>query len=281
MFGYVIVNKAELKFREFDIYHSYYCGLCRTLKEKYGKIGQMTLSYDMTFLIMLLTGLYEPVDEIGKGKCIAHPFEKHIWRRNEYTEYVADMNLLLSYYKCKDDWADEKKYTKLIYSKFLDPKYHQMKTAYLQKVDKIAALLKDITAREMAEESDIDIMSGRFGEIMGEIFVYRQDEWAASMYKIGFYLGKFIYLIDAYEDIENDLKSKTYNPFVKSFQEEGFEKYCHQILTMMMAECSREFEKLPIIENVEILRNILYSGVWCKFDMITNKRNEKQEKTDG
>jgi len=281
MFGYIIVNKAELKFREFDIYHSYYCGLCRTLKEKYGKIGQMTLSYDMTFLIMLLTGLYEPVDEIGKGKCIAHPFEKHIWRRNEYTEYVADMNLLLSYYKCKDDWADEKKYTKLIYSKFLDPKYHQMKTAYLQKVDKIAALLKDITAREMAEESDIDIMSGRFGEIMGEIFVYRQDEWAASMYKIGFYLGKFIYLIDAYEDIENDLKSKTYNPFVKSFQEEGFEKYCHQILTMMMAECSREFEKLPIIENVEILRNILYSGVWCKFDMITNKRNEKQEKTDG
>jgi len=281
MFGYIIVNKAELKFREFDIYHSYYCGLCRTLKEKYGKIGQMTLSYDMTFLIMLLTGLYEPVDEIGKGKCIAHPFEKHIWRRNEYTEYVADMNLLLSYYKCKDDWADEKKYTKLIYSKFLNPKYHQMKTAYLQKVDKIAALLKDITAGEMAEESDIDIMSGRFGEIMGEIFVYRQDEWAASMYKIGFYLGKFIYLIDAYEDIENDLKSKTYNPFVKSFQEEGFEKYCHQILTMMMAECSREFEKLPIIENVEILRNILYSGVWCKFDMITNKRNEKQEKTDG
>jgi len=281
MFGYVIVNKAELKFREFDIYHSYYCGLCRTLKEKYGKIGQMTLSYDMTFLIMLLTGLYEPVDEIGKGKCIAHPFEKHIWRRNEYTEYVADMNLLLSYYKCKDDWADEKKYTKLIYSKFLNPKYHQMKTAYLQKVDKIAALLKDITAGEMAEESDIDIMSGRFGEIMGEIFVYRQDEWAASMYKIGFYLGKFIYLIDAYEDIENDLKSKTFNPFVKSFQEEGFEKYCHQILTMMMAECSREFEKLPIIENVEILRNILYSGVWCKFDMITNKRNEKQEKTDG
>jgi len=281
MFGYIIVNKAELKFKEFDIYHSFYCGLCRTLKEKYGKTGQMTLSYDMTFLIMLLTGLYEPEVESGKGKCIAHPFEKHIWRKNEYTEYAVDMNLLLSYYKCKDDWADEKKYTKLVYSKVLNPKYKRMKAAYSDKVDKIAALLKDITASENAGESDIDIMSGRFGEIMGEIFLYRQDEWAASMYKIGFYLGKFIYLMDAYEDIEEDLKNKSYNPLNKLYQTEGFEEYCHQILTMMMAECSREFEKLPILENIEILRNILYSGVWCRFDMVTNKRKVKQEKIDG
>lgn len=281
MFGYIIVNKAELKFKEFDIYHSFYCGLCKTLKERYGKTGQMTLSYDMTFLIMLLTGLYEPEVESGTGKCIAHPFEKHTWRRNEYTEYAADMNLLLSYYKCKDDWADEKKYTKLIYSKILNPKYRKMKTAYSRKVDKIAALLNDIAVSEIAGEDDIDLMSGRFGEIMGEIFMYRQDEWALSMYKIGFYLGKFIYLMDAYEDIENDLKNKTYNPLIKMYQKEGFEEYCHQILTMMMAECSKEFEKLPILDNIEILRNILYSGVWCRFDMVTNKRNEKQEKTDG
>lgn len=281
MFGYIIVNKADLKFKEFDIYHSYYCGLCKSLKEKYGKTGQMTLSYDMTFLIMLLTGLYEPEVESGQGKCIAHPFEKHIWRRNEYTEYAADMNLLLSYYKCRDDWADEKKLTKLVYSKVLNPKYQKMRSAHLAKADKIMGLLKDITAGEKAGENDIDIMSGRFGEIMGEIFVYRQDEWAGSMYKIGFYLGKFIYLMDAYEDIEADLKNKTYNPLIRLYQNDGFEEYCHQILTMMMAECSREFEKLPILENIEILRNVLYSGVWCRFDVVTNKRNEKQEKTDG
>jgi len=281
MFGYISINKAELKFKEFDIYHSFYCGLCRCLKEKYGKSGQMTLSYDMTFLVMLLAGLYEPEEETGKGKCIAHPFEKHIWRKNEFTEYVADMNLLLSYYKCKDDWADEKKYTKLIYSKILNPKYKKMKDAYSEKVDKIVGLLKDITVSEKAGEEDIDMMSGRFGEIMGEIFVYRQDEWSGSMYKIGFYLGKFIYLMDAYEDIEADLKNKTYNPLLKLYQEDGFEEYCQQILTMMMAECSKEFEKLPILDNIEILRNILYSGVWCRFDMVTNKRKNKQEKTDG
>ena len=60
MFGYIAINKAEMKFKDYDVYQAYYCGLCRRLKECYGKRGQLTLSYDMTFLIVLLTGLYEP-----------------------------------------------------------------------------------------------------------------------------------------------------------------------------------------------------------------------------
>ena len=60
MFGYIAINKAEMKFKDYDMYHSYYCGLCKCLKECYGIRGQMTLSFDMTFLIVLLTGLYEP-----------------------------------------------------------------------------------------------------------------------------------------------------------------------------------------------------------------------------
>ena len=63
MFGYIAINKAEMKFRDFDIYHAYYCGLCKDLKERYGRSGQITLSYDMTFLIILLSGLYEPPAE--------------------------------------------------------------------------------------------------------------------------------------------------------------------------------------------------------------------------
>ena len=56
MFGYIVVNKPEMKIREFDLYQSYYCGLCRSLKERYGKRGQITLSYEMTFLALLLAG---------------------------------------------------------------------------------------------------------------------------------------------------------------------------------------------------------------------------------
>ena len=108
MFGYIAINKAEMKFRDFDIYHAYYCGLCKDLKERYGRSGQITLSYDMTFLIILLSGLYEPPAEDSIRNCVAHPFQKHPARTNEITQYAADMNIVLSYYKCLDDWTDER-----------------------------------------------------------------------------------------------------------------------------------------------------------------------------
>ena len=95
MFGYIIVNKPEMKFKEFDVYHGYYCGLCKKLKEHYGKIGQMTLSYDMTFLVMMLTSLYEPQTVQGMTKCVAHPFQEHPTRINEITDYAARAALLL------------------------------------------------------------------------------------------------------------------------------------------------------------------------------------------
>ena len=92
MFGYIAINKAEMKFRDFDIYHAYYCGLCKDLKERYGRSGQLTLSYDMTFLIILLSGLYEPPAEDSVRNCVAHPFQKHAARTNEITQYAADIS---------------------------------------------------------------------------------------------------------------------------------------------------------------------------------------------
>ena len=95
MFGYVVINEQELKVREVGLYRSYYCGFCRELKRKYGFPGQMTLSYDMTFLIMVLSDLYDAKDTVAKTRCIAHPLGEHQTRINLYTEYAADMNLIL------------------------------------------------------------------------------------------------------------------------------------------------------------------------------------------
>ena len=104
MFGYIVMNKPEIKMKDFDMYRTFYCGLCRELREKYGISGQITLSYDMTFVIMLLSGLYEPKTYKGTTRCILHPVKKQPVRKNVMTEYCADMNILLTYYKCLDDW---------------------------------------------------------------------------------------------------------------------------------------------------------------------------------
>ncbi|NMB43978.1 MAG: hypothetical protein GX995_07595 [Clostridiales bacterium] len=280
MFGYITVNKDELKIKEFDLYNSYYCGLCRKLKARYGNIGLASLSYDMTFLLVLLTGLYEPKTGIKGFKCIAHPFEKKPARINKITSYVADMSIVLSYYKCRDDWDDDKEYTKLAYFKLLEKKYKDIKEKYLQKVNRIDELLKELSDKEKANEENIDIMAGMFGKVMAEVFAYQDDVWNKSLQKIGFYLGKFVYIMDAYEDIEDDIKKGNYNPFLNDYNEADFEEQTLSLLTMMMAECSREFEILPIIANAEILRNILYSGVWNRYEIIRNKRQEKQVQTD-
>ncbi|MCL2254053.1 MAG: DUF5685 family protein [Lachnospiraceae bacterium] len=272
MFGYIIINQGEMKFKEYDIYRAYYCGLCRKLKEKFGIRGQITLSYDMTFLVMLLTSLYEPETFDGKTNCIPHPFEKHKTKSNIFSEYAADMNILLTYFKCLDDWEDDKKYNRWLFSEFLRPFYLRIRNTYPDKAHRIEKAMADLKVLEKKKVDDIDKAAGLFGEIMAEITDYQADEWQDGLKRLGFHLGKFIYLMDAYEDIDKDLKDNNYNPFWKKYENPDFDEECHTILEMMMAECSKEFEKLPIIENIEILRNILYSGVWYRYEQIRTER---------
>ena len=119
MFGYVVVNKPELKFREFDVYRAYYCGLCHSLSKRHGLSGQLTLSYDMTFLVILLSSLYEPEHNVTSKRCVVHPLRRQNIISSEFTDYVADMNVILSYFKCLDDWHDDRSVLKLAYSKLL------------------------------------------------------------------------------------------------------------------------------------------------------------------
>lgn len=278
MFGYVMINKPEIKFKDYEVYRSFYCGLCRELREKYGISGQLSLTYDMTFVILLLSGLYEPPTRKGKTRCAVHPVCSHPVRKNEITEYAADMNVLLVYYKCVDDWKDEKKLLQFLYSRLLRGKSEKSAERMKEKAGAVRRELEEISRLEKAGERDIDRMSGAFGRIMEEIFAYRSDPWEDSLRRFGFYLGKFIYLLDAYEDLEKDEEKGNYNPFSGSNIMEEFEGNTRRLLMMMMSEACREFEKLPIIKYEDILRNILYSGVWCRFETVSAARREAKEK---
>ena len=278
MFGYVIVNKGDLTFREFDVYHSYYCGLCRVLKENYGLTGQMSLNYDMTFLVLLLTSLYEPETTYEMKKCIAHPFDRQGISINKITQFGAEMNLLLTGYKCRDDWQDDKKILKKLYGTSLKSKIRTIKEKYSEKAEIIEVCFKNLDSLEKENCRNIDKMAGLFGKVMEELFIYQEDEWEEILRKLAYNLGKFIYILDAYEDIEDDIKKNHYNPFTEKYQEKDFEKNCRIVLTSAIAECSRAFEMLPLIDNVKILRNILYSGVWHRYEKIREERMKRTEK---
>lgn len=276
MFGYLTIYKPELKVKDYYKYKAYYCGLCRTLKEKHGVFGQITLTYDMTCLIILLTSLYETKTGESLHRCPVHPMKKQPMLQNEITEYAADMNVILAYYHLADDWQDEKKVHALAGMRALKKDVKKVIKKYPRQTEAIRLRLKELTAWEKENITDIDQMAGCFGRLMAELLVYKEDQWAEGLRRLGFYLGKFIYLMDAYDDLEEDRKKNRYNPLMSLYGRASYEEDCRQMLLMMMAECSREFEILPCLQDLDILKNIFYAGVWGKYNQLQKSKSEKE-----
>lgn len=277
MFGYVTICEPELKVKDLKKYRAYYCGLCRELKDEYGFMGQMTLTYDMTFAVVFLSSLYEKIGDTEMHRCKVHPVKKQLMLRNEITSYAAAMNVLLAYYHMEDDWNDERKVSSLMTKSMLKGRAEKIIEAYPRQAEAIRKSLAELAACEREESTDIDRTAGCFGRLMEEIFVYREDAWEKSLRRMGFFLGKFIYLMDAYEDLPEDRKKGRYNPLKKMAEEDGYEQRMQQILCMMIAESTAEFERLPCLVDVDILRNILYDGVWNRYNKIQLQKSEDRQ----
>lgn len=299
MFGYVTVNRPEMKVRELEVYRSYYCGLCHALHKRYGRKGQMVLSYDGTFLTILLTGVYEPVPQERKSRCVVHPAILHRELSNRYTEYAADMNVMLAYLKALDDWRDERKQGAKLTAMLLHSDYCRIRDRYPRQA---GALLRNIRAlRRMEKEQPlhlgagepyseklskilarIDRAAGYTGGFFAQLCAPHQDHWMPDLKETGFYLGKFIYLIDAYDDLEEDERNGSFNVLseLRSLDKDGFDTVLKEILLDTAACCCRAFERLPIIRDVELLRNILYSGIWVRFHQIRSGEDEQKKRPD-
>jgi len=277
MFGYIAVNKEELKIKEWNRYRAYYCGLCHALKETAGTKARMTLSYDMTFLTMLLDDLYDCRQDTGECRCVVHPVKKHAYIKSPASEYAAKMNLLLCYDNLLDDWRDERNAMSAMAAATIRKARMRVAKEYPRQTRAVEQYIEKIHVCEEKRETNLDVAAGLTGEMLGELFCWKEDEWQKDLRGLGFYLGKFIYLMDAFEDMEKDNKKGNYNPFLLSRGKVRNEELAEHSLNMMAAGAAECFERLPLIENVEILRNILYAGIWSKFEKVKAKR-EKEEK---
>ena len=271
MFGYVTVNKPEMKVIDYERYRMYYCGVCHALRNTDGAMGQMSLTYDSTFAAVLLTALYEPDTKMKEAACMVHPVGKKINLENEIIQYIADMNLILTYYKCLDDWADDRKFTRLCYSSFIRKRVRKIGQVYSEKLAKIRESLRTLSACERKNVTNLDLLAGTFGDIMAEILAYKPSrgiDWSEELRRLGYQLGKFIYILDAYDDVQEDIEKNRFNPLKELYHElskEQFDNYVKEILMMIATDMAKIYECLPIVEETAILRNIIYSGIWVRF----------------
>lgn len=272
MFGYVRINKMDLTFREFDTYKGYYCGLCKYLKQNHGEISRLSLNYDITFLILLLTSVYRPKSTITQEVCIANPIKKKARIVNEITEYAASMNVLLTYYKLEDNLNDDKGIKDLLAYNIYKSKLKKAYEKYPQKANYIKLQLKNLQELEAKKSRNIDEVSNTFGNLMGEIFAYKNDEYEHELRTIGFNIGKYIYTLDAYEDLDKDIKKGRYNPFVEyADRKDELSKRVDKLISISLGYLTQSIDKLHIKTNVNIIENIVYSGVYLRYKNILNK----------
>lgn len=283
MFGYVNINKKDLSKEDFADYRAYYCGLCRTLRSHSGHKGLALLNYDMTFLVILLTGLYEPDTREDIVRCSGNPLLKEKVKINRFTDYAADMTILLSWQKFADDYRDEKRRHKKALMRIYYEEYKRVERLYPRQTKAVDTAVRKLHRVERKGETNLDIAAGYSGELLGEIFVYDENDiWARDLRRMGYYLGKFIYLMDAYDDLEKDRKNGTYNVLLRMKHENSreFDEMSRALLVSMISESARAFERLPILLHVPLLRNIMYSGVWTKFEAIQAQNRKKEAKAE-
>ena len=292
LFGYIGINKPELKIKDFERYREYYCGLCHSLGNHHGLLGQISLSYDATFAAVLLSALYEPASYRMQSGCVLHPVGKKKYLSNQFIDYVADMNILLTYYKCQDDWNDEKSLVKFSYGVTLKRRAKMVESRYPRKASVIKSSLNTIYELEKCSDSNIDKLSNAFGDIMAEIFDISPkdldardknrygDIWKSELKTLGFNLGKFIYIMDAFDDVKKDIKKGNFNPFMDRYKAcledelamSDYEAYVEKLLMMCASNMAKSYERLPVVHETAILRNIIYSGIWMKFVSICKER---------
>lgn len=294
MFGYVLPEKSELKIKEYNVFRAYYCGLCKSIAKRCGQLSRLVLNYDCTFLALFLCSMDEKSDFFSGERCIAHPVNKRLTARmNPFIDYASDINIILAYFSLKDNWQDDKSIPSAAGMLVLYKAFRKCRARIPEKCGIIENYLHELAIVERQKCASMDRAAEPFARLMEEILCCKplldNESVESAVRWAGYNMGKWIYILDAYNDIEKDLKKGSYNPLIYQYAykpEESIESLRRRIkeevgfnLTYSLSELARAFELLEIKKNRGILDNIIYLGTLRKMEQILDKgsckNNEK------
>jgi len=277
VFGFINIYKDELKIKEYDLFRSYYCGLCKALGKRYSQVVRLGLSYDMTFLAILADSLNDKAPKVSKEGCIKKRGKRNFCIENPSINFSADASVILAYHKLKDDLKDNhsiKAFAGIIayYSSFkkASKKHPDMSLMIANNLKKLSEYEEDLCP-------EIDIVADPFAQICANMFKCCHE----SLYQLGYNVGRLIYIFDAYKDITDDLKSGSYNPYICKFGKEcmnsdSFKKGVMGSLNMTLTAISDSYSELKLYKNKEILDNIIYLGLRYEYDKTFSSNGGKK-----
>jgi len=282
LFGYIMPDKPELKIKEYEAFNAFYCGVCKSIGRRYGNIPRLILNYDSAFLAILLWSLEDKNLEVNRERCIVHPIKKRLLViKNDIIDYSADINIILSYFNLEDNKRDEGSIIAKTGTVILKPIYKKLRRKYRKKCDIIEQRLEELATLEKNMCTSMDMAAEPFARIMEEVIAYNplcKDENVEKIIRwLGYNLGKWIYLLDAFDDMEDDAKKNRYNPFLhkKDLKKEEISELKNRIrsrvefnLIYSLDQIGKAYELLHAKNVRGLIENIIYLGMYKKTEKI-------------
>ena len=274
MFGYIKVDKDELKIKDYKKFQMFYCGICNMLRKRYGLFFSSFLNYEVIFLYIFLTGI-TPTNDLKpmKLKCPLNPlFSKQFFYSNSVLDFTAFINIFLVLLKCKDDIADQKS----IYKKFLKRyiESNSIFSADLKKYKNLVAYGNDCYDALLKQEKNYSSTIDECTEPMGNILKYIVADYIERNLKaeisqeekrkienLSMHLGRWVYLADAYDDYKCDIKNQEFNPILHIRGQEKKIKVAKEMLLLSNYIMNVQIHNIKIYMNKDLVYNYFEYGL--------------------
>ena len=288
MFGYVIPDKMNMFMKDYYNYKAYYCGLCKRIGIDCGQLMRISTNYDMVFFDMFCHAVMEVSPKYHDEPCILSPKKKTVVKGDELTDKVVDINTLLMYYKLLDDKLDSKKADiakSLARSLVVSGKYKKAKKNFPELDNLFASEYERLRDMEKQGTFSIDMLADPFANMLSQsVKSVLGDKCSSDIENMFYYLGKWVYIIDAVDDVEKDFKNKEFNPFFVgyNYQNQGkfFEDKGKELEFLLMSsykEKKNAYKNIELKFNEGAITNILWYGILMRTqDVLGRKGNCKK-----
>lgn len=291
MFGYIRTVRGELRVREYEYYRATYCGLCRSMGKCTGQCSRMLLSFDFAFLATVRMALTGEKAVLRRRRCLVHPLRPRVMMEgNKQLDFCAVASTLLAFEKCRDDVADERGIARLkarLQCLWLLPAKHRATRREPVLSECVRGHLSRLSSMEKRKEDSVDTVAAVFGDLLADVASHGLSGEAATLARsIGRETGRFIYILDAIDDLEKDAKRGRYNPFLLRYGGEldkDAREGIRDALFLLLGRLEAAMQLLPDgadATQCEILKNILYLGMKNAMERALSEKVEKEDESE-